>query len=195
MGRIGGLGRARRLLLRLRVCGPCRLAGAAFGRRALLVAELHLGFYLGRDLCCARQGMLEFDLEAGAGNIEGAVVARCHLAKHGVDRHLRCHLTGGSSAHAVANDQQGAPRSDSNVTSLCEVRFTAVEVNDQKIVFVVLADQPNVGHSDDANGDGRIRRRHKISMLGLKPQHLVANPQDVVGLQFALSPQPYIGPI
>ena len=73
-----------------------------------------------------------------------------------IDRHLRRHLARGRAAHAVAHEQEGAL-----VAELDRERLLAVvraharrDVRHEEVVLVVLADQTDVGLSEDLDVDG-----------------------------------------
>ena len=83
--------------------------------------------------------------------------------EQGVDRHVACHLAGCRAAHAVTHGKCDAAIGDRprDLFLLGEGPRLAGEVGDHVVVFVVLANQPDVGFTVDAEVEPLGGRDHR----------------------------------
>ena len=94
----------------------------------------------------------------GVAQVAREAVARLRLGgdqdvEDRVHGHLRGDLARRGAAHAVTYEKQGAVLAQLHPLDVVEVRFlqAAAEISDQQVVFVVLANEPDVGLAEDLN--------------------------------------------
>ena len=124
--------------------------------------------------------------------VVGARLGGDHGLVHGVDGHLRRDLARRRAAHAVAHQKQRAPLGERKLCRRVELRLAqvAAQVGHQQVVFVVLANQPHIGFSEDLYldvwgthrwgvGAEAGRGPPSLALTQLEPQEFVAKSDHV----------------